>query len=151
MKNSELLKSSRQRFDGTVFLNDQNCYWQSICSGEIVFSRFFSDGRIGFRSHFWWALNFHDVFVTRSLFGWILLLQHFDVFFFENYEQKNIYLKKNGACSTFPRLRRSSPGDQRTGATCMDTSSTSVIIIIMDSKLPFLIKRGNITPNGQAT
>ena len=64
-KTSELLKFSRQHVDRTVFLNDQNCYWQSICSEEIVHSRFFSAGRIGFRSHFWWALNFDDLFVTR--------------------------------------------------------------------------------------
>ena len=58
-----MLKFSRQHVDRTVFLNDQNCYWQSICSGEIVHRA--SDGRIGSRSHFWWALNFHDLFVTR--------------------------------------------------------------------------------------
>ena len=34
-KNSELLKISRKQVDKTVFFNDQNCYWQSICSGEI--------------------------------------------------------------------------------------------------------------------
>ena len=33
---SELLKFSRKQVDKTVFLNDSNCYWQSICSGEIV-------------------------------------------------------------------------------------------------------------------
>ena len=48
---SELLNCSRQHVDRTVFLNDQNCHWQSICSGEIVHSRFFSDWRNGFRSH----------------------------------------------------------------------------------------------------
>ena len=80
LKNSELLKCSRQHVDRTVFLNDQNYSWQSICSGEIVHSRFFSHGRIGFRSHFWWALNFHDLFVTRPFFGWIVVIQHVDLF-----------------------------------------------------------------------
>ena len=36
LKNSELLKFSRQHVDRTVFINDQICDWQSICSEEIV-------------------------------------------------------------------------------------------------------------------
>ena len=76
-KNIELLKLSRQLVVRTVFLNDQSCHWQSICSEEIVVLRFFCDGRIGFRSHFCWALNFHDLFVTRPFFGSIVVLQLF--------------------------------------------------------------------------
>ena len=102
LKNSELLKFSRQHVDRGVFLNDQNCYSQSICAEEIVHSRFFSDGRLGFRSHFWWALNFHDLFLTRPIL--VGLLQHFDVFFFfENCEHR-IFSSKNRACRTSPLM-----------------------------------------------
>ena len=40
-------------------------------------SRFFSDGRICFRNHFWLALHFHDLGVSR-LFGsaGIVVLQY---------------------------------------------------------------------------
>ena len=96
LKNSELLKFSRQHVDKTVVLNDQNCFWRSICSEETVHSRFFSAGRIGFRSHFWWALNVHDLFVTRPFF-WL----DCSVTFFENYEQR-IFASKNWACRTSP-------------------------------------------------
>ena len=40
---SELLKFSRPHVDRSVFLNDQNCSWQSICSEEIVHRASFSD------------------------------------------------------------------------------------------------------------
>ena len=36
LKNSEVLNFPRKQVDKTVFLNDSSCYWQSICSGEIV-------------------------------------------------------------------------------------------------------------------
>ena len=101
-KNSEVLKVSRQHVDRTVFLNDQNCYWQSICSEEIVHLRFFSDGRIGFRSHLWWALNLQDLFLTRPFFRWIVVLQHF-ASLFENYEQR-IFASRNRSCRTSPGL-----------------------------------------------
>ena len=81
-KSSEFHKFSRQQVDKTAFFNDQNCYWQSICSGEIVQRASFSDGTKCFRSHFWWPLNFHDLFVTRHFSG-IVVLQHSDVLFFE--------------------------------------------------------------------
>ena len=34
----------RNRVDKTVSLNDSNCYWQSICSGEIVHRASFLTG-----------------------------------------------------------------------------------------------------------
>ena len=49
-KNSELLLFSRQRVDRTVFLNNQNCYWQSICSGEIVHRASFLAGELVFEA-----------------------------------------------------------------------------------------------------
>ena len=36
LKNNDLFKISGTHVDKTVFLNDSNCHWQSICSGEIV-------------------------------------------------------------------------------------------------------------------
>ena len=81
MKNSELLRFSRKHVDRTAFFNEQNCCWQSIC--------FFSHGRMRFRGHFWWALNFHDLFVTRPLFCGMVVLQH-------------LLQKKNQACRTSP-------------------------------------------------
>ena len=62
---NELLKFSRKQFDKTVFLNDSNCFLTVNLFGRNCPSRFFSDGRMRFRIHFWWALNFHDLFVTR--------------------------------------------------------------------------------------
>ena len=44
LKNSEVIKFSRKQGDKTVFLNDVNCYWQSICSGEIVHRASFLTG-----------------------------------------------------------------------------------------------------------
>ena len=45
LENSDLSKNfSRQQVDKTVFLNDSNCYWQSICSGEIVHRASFLTG-----------------------------------------------------------------------------------------------------------
>ena len=54
-------------------LNDQNCYWQSICSEEIVQSRFFIDRIIFFEAtsgeRFFFAmascLNFQDNMLTE--------------------------------------------------------------------------------------
>ena len=60
----EAISGGQQHVDRTVLFNDQNCCWQSICSEEIVCHAFFWRERKCFRSHFWWALNFHDLFVT---------------------------------------------------------------------------------------
>ena len=68
-KNSELLIFSRQHVDMTVFLNDQNCYWQSICSGEIVHRACFLTGELVFE-----ATSGGRWFVTIPFFGWIVVL-----------------------------------------------------------------------------
>ena len=80
--------------DSTVFfLNDKNCYWHSSMFGISCASRFFSDGRMCFRSDFFWALYFHDLFVTRPLL--VGLLCYHILTFFSNYEQ-NICFKMQG-------------------------------------------------------
>ena len=76
-------------------LNDQNCYWQSICSGEIVH-------RASFLTFFWWALNFHDLFVTRPFFCGVVVLQHFDSFL-KSFEHI-IFASQNRSCRTSPVL-----------------------------------------------
>ena len=72
---NDLHKLSRKQVDESVFLNDSNCYWQSMCSGEMEHRASFLTGEC-FRSHFWWALNFH-----QALFSGIVVLQHFDFSF----------------------------------------------------------------------
>ena len=85
---SELLQFSRQHDDRTVFLNKQNCYWQSICSEEIVPSRFFSDKVFVFDTsgERWFSMFFCD----QALFGWIVVLQ----FFYSKTMNKECLLRK---------------------------------------------------------
>ena len=64
-------------------------------------SRFFSDGRICFRSRFWWSLNFHDLCVTRLIAG-IVPLQ-LCVFFFETVNTEHCRTSP-GVCSIPPTL-----------------------------------------------
>ena len=52
--NSELLEFSRKQVDKTVFLNDSNCYWQSICSREIVHRASFLKGEGVFKATSGW-------------------------------------------------------------------------------------------------
>ena len=90
LKNSELLRFSREQVDKTAFLHDSNCYWQSICSGENVHRASFLTGEM------WCALNFHDLFVTRPC---LVGLQCYNILtFFENYDTE--YLLQNRACRT---------------------------------------------------
>ena len=49
-ENSDLLKLSRKQVDKTVFFNDSNCYWQSMCSGEIVHRASFLTGECVFEA-----------------------------------------------------------------------------------------------------
>ena len=37
LNKSDLQKFSRKQVDKTVFLNDSNCFWQSIWSEEVVY------------------------------------------------------------------------------------------------------------------
>ena len=48
LNNNDLLKFSRKQVDKTVFLNDSNCYWQPICSEEIVHRASFLTGECVF-------------------------------------------------------------------------------------------------------
>ena len=64
-KIASCLKFSRKQVDKNVFFNDSNCLLAVNLFGRNGPSRFFSDGRLCFRSRFYWALNFHDSFVTR--------------------------------------------------------------------------------------
>ena len=50
LKNGELLKISRKQVDKTLFLNDSNCYWQSMCSEEIVRRASFLTGECVFEA-----------------------------------------------------------------------------------------------------
>ena len=72
--NSDLLQFFRKQVDKTVFLNDSNCYQQSVCSGEVVDRASFltgecvfeaaSGGRCFFFLQWRVAQNSHDNMLT---------------------------------------------------------------------------------------
>ena len=83
----------RKQVDNTIFPRRFERLLAVNMFGRNCPSRFFSDGRMCFRSHFWWALNFHDFLVTRPFS--LGLLQQI-CFFLQKKLTQNICFKKPG-------------------------------------------------------
>ena len=84
-----MLIFSRQHVDRTVVLNDQNCYWQSVRSEDMVHRAALLTEEIVFEATSVLSVEFPCFVCDQGLFAGSVVLQH---------SEHRIFASKNRAC-----------------------------------------------------